>query len=93
MSHDVFVECGMWEIFKLFPSCHNGSSLPVFIIYTVIFVATPQKPSVGMYSRYNYPCVCVGRGQALSHDFTMATHSEHAHYNKQNGVSDTPINR
>ena len=32
MSHDVFVECGMWEIFRLFPSCHNGSSLSVFII-------------------------------------------------------------
>ena len=28
---DVFVECGMWEIFRLFPSCHNGSSLSVLI--------------------------------------------------------------
>ena len=31
MSRDVFVECGMWEIFRLFPSCHNGSSLSVLI--------------------------------------------------------------
>ena len=28
---DVFVECGMWEIFRLFPSCHNDKSLSVLI--------------------------------------------------------------
>ena len=22
---DVFVECGMWETFRLFPGCHDGS--------------------------------------------------------------------
>ena len=28
---DAFVECGMWEIFRLFPSCHKGLSLSVLI--------------------------------------------------------------
>ena len=28
---DVFVECGMWEIFRFFPSCHKDSSLSVMI--------------------------------------------------------------
>ena len=52
----------MWEIFKLFPSCHNhinGSSLSVLIQshYYRLFLY-PSKASVGMYSRYDY-LVCV----------------------------------
>ena len=45
---DVFVECGMLEIFRLLPSCHNGSSLSVLI--QLHYFCTPQKASVGMYS-------------------------------------------
>ena len=38
---DTFVECGMWEIFRLFPSCHKGLSLSVLIqsyIYYWLFL-------------------------------------------------------
>ena len=43
----VFVECDMWEIFGLFPSYHNGSSLSVLIqshyLLLVIFVPSKSK--------------------------------------------------
>ena len=38
---DMFVECGIWEIFRLFPSCHDGSGLSVLIqshCYWLIFL-------------------------------------------------------
>ena len=28
---NVFVECGIWEIFRLFPSCHDGLGLSILI--------------------------------------------------------------
>ena len=55
---DAFVECSMWEIFRLFPSCHKGSSLSVLIqSYIIIadYFCNPQKASVGMYSRSCHP--------------------------------------
>ena len=39
---DVFIVCGMCEIFRLFPSCHNGSSLSVLIITSTGYFCTPQ---------------------------------------------------
>ena len=53
---DAFVECGMWEIFRLFPSCHKGLSLSVLIQSYIItdYFCNPQKASVGIYSRYDY---------------------------------------
>ena len=53
---DTFVECGMWEIFRLFPSCHKGLSLSVLIQSYIItdYFCNPQIASVGMYSRYDY---------------------------------------
>ena len=46
----------MWEIFRLFPSCHKGSSLSVLIQSYIItdYFCNPQKASVGMYNRYDY---------------------------------------
>ena len=49
---DVFVEYGMWElgIFRLIAGCHDGSE------YILLhYFCTPQKASVGMYSR----CLCL----------------------------------
>ena len=42
---DVFVECGMWEIFMLFPSCHKGSSLSILIQSYIIadYFCNPLK--------------------------------------------------
>ena len=31
MNVNMFVECGIWEIFRLFPSCHDGLGLSVLI--------------------------------------------------------------
>ena len=50
---DAFVECGMWEIFRLFSSCHDGLWLSVLI--QLHYFCTPQKASIGMYSR----CLCL----------------------------------
>ena len=46
----------MWEIFRLFPTCHKGLSLSVLIQSYIItdYFCNPQIASVGMYSRYDY---------------------------------------
>ena len=50
---DVFVKCGMWETFRLFSGCLNGSGWSVLI--QLHYFCTPQKASVGMCSR----CLCL----------------------------------
>ena len=52
---DVFVECGMWETFRLFSGCHNESGYMVSFDSVAFNFCTPQKASVGMYSR----CLCL----------------------------------
>ena len=51
----------MWEIFRLFPSCHKGSSLSVLIQSHIItdYFCNPQKASVGMYSSIRLSLVCI----------------------------------
>ena len=46
---DVFVERSMWETFRLFPSCPDGSGQSVLI--QLHYFCTPLKASIGMYSR------------------------------------------
>ena len=46
--------CGRHS-YRLFPSCHDGSGLSVLIqSHCYWSFCTPQKASVGMYSRCNY---------------------------------------
>ena len=58
LNVDVFVECSMWETFRLFPSCHDGLGIMVwdgqFCFSRIItgYFCTPQKASAGTY---DYP--------------------------------------
>ena len=39
----------MWETYRLFPGCHNGSGQSVLI--QLHYFCTPQKGNIGIYSR------------------------------------------
>ena len=60
---NVFVECGIWETFRLFPI--------IYLVVTMVWVyqfwfnriitgyfCIPQKASVGMYSSCDISCLC-----------------------------------
>ena len=54
----MFVDCGRYVSCRLFPSYHDGSDLTVLIQSHYWLFCTPQKASVGMYSRVDAIISC-----------------------------------
>ena len=56
MSTCLLSAVAMWEIFRLFPSCHNGLSLSVLIQshYYWLFLYPSKSNRIRMYTRYDY---------------------------------------
>ena len=61
---DVFVECGMWETFRLFPNCHDGSGQSVVIQW--LFFAPLKKQAQGCIVDAIIPYKSQGENQVLS---------------------------